>query len=531
MAITLSAICSTLSAQEKSIEVSLNVENVNGEEQRNFVITIGEGNSEKEISWKDNGVIPAEIKEQLQKEGVDIKMLEGDGQVEITVESDNETETKKEIEIIKIQSENDEGHHKQDREIRIDEDGDIMIIKLKKGEDLPDDVKKILEEHDIDIEELKKEGLHESHDRDLKKEHRSIKIKTKDGDGNESIIEWNSDGGDIPDNIQKLLDEEGIELDNEGEHKMIFIGEDSDFKEIKINKESKKLYRIKTIDDDGNEKVIEWNGEGEMPAKMKKHQKLFKKEKKVIEKKSSNRAQLGVMVEETDEGKGVRVIDVIKNTPASASGFKKGYIITAVDGTDVNKIDELLAVLKQYKPGDVAKIEFVSNNKTEVTKVTLGDAAYISSGENQSPNIFIFQNAISGGEFDMFKKVEKCDESGSNTKTVKIIKQIKEETTEENVSKAIDERIIPADRHLDLKSFSVFPNPTAGNLNISFTGNNEPTVVQVTDITGKEVFKETINNFNGSYNKDIDLSNYAKGQFILYVIQNQKIFTESIILQ
>jgi|GEM_PF-1380768 len=518
MAITLSAICNTLTAQEKSIEVSVDVESVDGKEQRNFTVTIGDGSNEKEIVWKDNGEIPAAIKTQLEKEGVDIKMLEGDGAVEVSVEDSSNKKIHKEVEIIKIHSDDNEGHHKQDSELEIAKNGDVMIIKLKDGDDIPDDVRKILEEHDIDIEKLKKEGMHEGHKKEMKMmQKKVIKIKSKNDDGNETIMEWEGDG-EAPAEIQRLLEEEGIDLDDE-DHKMIFIG-DGDQQKIKIDSKATKQYRIKTIDEDGNERVIEWNGEGDMPEEMKKHQDMFQGKKRKTQTSNGNRAQLGIMIEENDEVKGVRVINVVKGSPAEAVGFKEGYNITGVNNKEVNKIDDLLSALKPFKPGSTVNIKFLDGDKASNVNVTLG-------GSSQRSNVYIFKDAMEGDQFNMFKKVEKCDENTTVT-TIKVEKHIE---SEESVDTQTEKRTIPEGRQLKLKSFTAFPNPTANSVNISFTGNNNPTVVQLTDITGKEIFKEVVDNFDGSYSKDVDLSNYASGQYILYVIQNQKIFTESIILQ
>lgn len=525
LAITLSAICNTLTAQEKSIEVSLDVENVNGVEQRNFTVTIGDGNNEKEITWKDNGVIPAEVKAQLEKEGVNIKMLEGDGEVEVTVESDGDKKIEKEVEIIKIHSEESEGHHIQDREISIDDnDSDIRVIKLKAGEELPSDIQQILEDNDIDINQLIEEGINESQKKDLKVvEKKIIKIKTKDGDGNETLMEWNGEG-ETPEDIMKLLEKEGIDLESEGEQKMIFISKDSDATDIKISKETKSQYRIKTIDEQGNEKIIEWNGEGEMPEEMKEHKHMFKEKKIEIRKGSGNKAQLGIMIEEGDYGIGVKVIDVVDGSPADKVGIKKDYIITRVNDKEIDSIDDLLSTLEPFKPGENILIDFMYHDTyTGGVEVTLGGAT------QETANVYIFENAIEGENFDMFKKVEKCDENGNVTAIVKVKKIASD--NEKLTSPEAETRSIPVERQLELKAFSVFPNPTTNNINISFQGNSESTVVQVTDISGKEIFKDVVDDFSGSYNKDLDLSNYAKGQYILYVIQNQKVFTESIILQ
>jgi len=521
MAIILSAICNNLAAQEKSIEVSVDIENVNGKEQRNFTVTIGEGSVENEIAWKDNGEIPADIKAQLEKEGVDINMLEGDDDVKVTLDDSKNKKVETAIEIIKISSDDNEGHHKQDKEVENNEDGDILIIKLKDGEELPDDIKKILDEHDIDIEEIKKEGLRTGHKKGTKiLRKKAIKIKTKDEEGNEMIMEWNGDG-EAPATIQKLLEEEGIDLDEEGEHKMIFISEGNGAQKVKTSKESRKLYRIKTLDEGGNEKIIEWNGEGEMPSEIKEHKNMFKQKNIKTNRSNRNKAQLGIMIEENENSAGVRVIDVVDGSPASAAGLEDGYSITAINDKKVNSIDELLSVLQPFEPEETINVKFNYEGGNGNVDITLG-------GVSTENNIFIFKDAIQGEDFDMFKKVEKCDETG-NTKTTIKIKTVSEEQIKE--TKKVETRTIPTERQLELSSFSAFPNPTSDKVFISFMASKKPTVIQVTDITGKEIFKEVVDDFTGYYSKDLDLSSFAKGQYILYVIQDQKIYTESIILQ
>lgn len=515
VAILMSAICNSLTAQEKSVEVSVDVEVVNGEEQRNVLITIGEGAETKEIKWKDNGNVPSEIQEILEKEGIDIKMLSGDDEVEVTVESIDVKKVKKEVEIIKIISEEGDGEHVKDFEIDRDDDREITIIKIKGNQEIPKDVQKLLDEHDIDIEELKKEALHEAKDHNTKViKKKSIKIKTKDEDGNESLIEWDGNDGNIPEDIQKLLEEEGIELEGDGEHKMIFIGDDSEIQDINISKEAKKQYRMKIIDEDGNEKIIEWNGEGEMPEEMKKMEQSGKKKVRVIKKKSSNRAQLGVMIEDHDQG--VKVVGLVDGMPAEKIGMKVGSIITKVNDNKIHKIQDLLAAIRPYSPGETITIDYLEGeNEYRDVKVYLKRA-----DAEEHPNRFIFKDAAEGNTqiFELLREVTGCDPKENMT-------------NEEVVNEWRTNQKIPNDRKLSLKNFVAYPNPTSGIVNINFQGNNEPTLIQLTDITGKVVHKETINNFDGNYSKDIDLGDYVKGQFILFVVQNEKIFTESIILQ
>ena len=86
-------------------------------------------------------------------------------------------------------------------------------------------------------------------------------------------------------------------------------------------------------------------------------------------------------------------------------------------------------------------------------------------------------------------------------------------------------------KDLTLNMVNIFPNPTNGVVQIQFKGEAVPTKVTVTDISGREVFKDETNNFDGNYNRQIDVSSAAKGTLLLTVSQGKKNFTEKIILE
>jgi len=84
---------------------------------------------------------------------------------------------------------------------------------------------------------------------------------------------------------------------------------------------------------------------------------------------------------------------------------------------------------------------------------------------------------------------------------------------------------------LKLKDFKAYPNPTDGKVQVNFKGDNSPAIIQVIDAAGKSVYKETLNDFNGVYNKELDLRKANSGPLFLYIIQNQKVFTDNIIIE
>ena len=68
-------------------------------------------------------------------------------------------------------------------------------------------------------------------------------------------------------------------------------------------------------------------------------------------------------------------------------------------------------------------------------------------------------------------------------------------------------------------------------MKINFSGLKVPTVIQVLDLNGKEVYSEKLDEFDGSYNKEIDIKNEAKGTLILKIKQGDKVITQKIIVE
>jgi len=84
---------------------------------------------------------------------------------------------------------------------------------------------------------------------------------------------------------------------------------------------------------------------------------------------------------------------------------------------------------------------------------------------------------------------------------------------------------------LKLETIKVFPNPSEGQVNVSFQGPKGQVEVRVTDINGKVIFSEVLNQLDGVYNMQLDLNKAAKGNLILSILQGEKVYNERISLQ
>lgn len=75
----------------------------------------------------------------------------------------------------------------------------------------------------------------------------------------------------------------------------------------------------------------------------------------------------------TQADHGVAVITVEQGGPADAAGLQPGDIITALDGTELNTVEDLLAALREHSPGDQIPLTIMRGGKQQQVQVTLGD--------------------------------------------------------------------------------------------------------------------------------------------------------------
>ncbi len=81
--------------------------------------------------------------------------------------------------------------------------------------------------------------------------------------------------------------------------------------------------------------------------------------------------KLGVSVQDTEDGKGVNVIEVDEDGNAAKAGIKEEDIITEVDGKAVNSADEIAKLIKENKDKVSVKVKLLRKGKTETVEVKI----------------------------------------------------------------------------------------------------------------------------------------------------------------
>jgi len=73
--------------------------------------------------------------------------------------------------------------------------------------------------------------------------------------------------------------------------------------------------------------------------------------------------KLGVKIQDTEEGNGVKVIDVAENSVAEKAGVMKDDIITEISGQKINNTDDIRALLSEDEKRESFKIKLMRNGK------------------------------------------------------------------------------------------------------------------------------------------------------------------------
>jgi serine protease Do len=81
--------------------------------------------------------------------------------------------------------------------------------------------------------------------------------------------------------------------------------------------------------------------------------------------------KIGIKAQDTEDGKGVKVLDVDDESPASKAGLKEGDVITQFDGKDVNGANQLAELARVAKTKPSVKIKLNRGGKVQELNVKI----------------------------------------------------------------------------------------------------------------------------------------------------------------
>ncbi len=86
---------------------------------------------------------------------------------------------------------------------------------------------------------------------------------------------------------------------------------------------------------------------------------------------SGNTPRLGLSIQDTDDGKGVEVINVDEDGNAAKAGIKEDDVITHVNDKEVNSADEISKLMKENKDKVSVRMQVKRDGKTQNIEVRI----------------------------------------------------------------------------------------------------------------------------------------------------------------
>ena len=324
------------------------------------------------------------------------------------------------------------------------------------------------------------------------------------------------------------------------------------------------------------------------------HSEYFSIEFKGEDKGKEPKAFLGVYPSDNPEGEGVMLDEIIANTGAAAAGLHNGDVLVSIDGQALQSEHSLHQVLTTRQPNDQIRIVYIRNGQSLETVATLssrrtdsfqklerdpcqvfigvmisgqgseGKGAYVSGVIPKTPAetagmqagdvilaiddvetntheaVLVERNKHQPGEWFSMSvlrsgeviEVEAQFQTCDPQKPAETLADPSAETLADPSAEASAQAdpVLQTDYSLQLHDYSAFPNPTYGELNISFKADAKPSVVRISDTSGRVIFEENLPKFDGYYARQLDLQNATPGLLLLSIQQEDRVINKKLVL-
>jgi hypothetical protein len=241
-----------------------------------------------------------------------------------------------------------------------------------------------------------------------------------------------------------------------------------------------------------------------------------------------------IRIEEGEDGKKTVIIENEDGTTKEIimDGEKGAYMIDE-DG-NLNKVNDEAVWIDNE--GEITTLEVEVDDGANTIMIKENGTAIDIKDLDESKNVWVYTSDDGPGvgeDVEVFVEVIKKKE-GNETIVIKkkvILKTVGEKDLGNFEKSGVD--LKPRqDNTLELEKLVFAPNPSDGKFTLKFNSpDSEKIIVQIFDLNGKKVYEETVKNFDGEYNKKIDISSEGQGIYFLKIRQGSKFNTRKIILE
>lgn len=267
-----------------------------------------------------------------------------------------------------------------------------------------------------------------------------------------------------------------------------------------------------------------------------------------MEKMRTPRAFLGVTAGDDENMDGAVIGSVEEGSSAEKMGLKEGDVIRSVNGEAIEDLGDLSEKISAMRPGEKVTLKIDRSGTEQELSGELGEREMHFNFNFDMPEGEHFHFDFEGldeeqkehfrqemeelqREMDKLREEIK-DEFGNELRSETRMTIQSRKLTDEEKAMLKDKGVKGLDNELELGDLSTFPNPSNGFFRIHFdvpaAGDLE---VDVHDASGERVYQEKITGYNGRYERTLDLSDKAAGNYFLVIRQNGKATSRKLIKQ
>jgi len=254
---------------------------------------------------------------------------------------------------------------------------------------------------------------------------------------------------------------------------------------------------------------------------------------------SDTRAFLGVTPsEEESEGQGVVIGHVEEGSAAEKMGLQAGDRITSINGESVSDFDALAERIRSMQPGDQITVNALRDGQVQEYSGSLGERKshrYHKGTEGMEG--FRWNGMAPEDRVALRREMDQLRQEMNELRR-ELGKEIRREVrVRVETRKPSDEELallrkkgVAVDKELALDGLRAFPNPSNGFYRLQFElAERGDLAVDVHDAKGERVYQERIVGFRGRYERTLDLSDQAAGNYFLVIAQGGKAATVKLV--
>ncbi|MBK8498495.1 MAG: PDZ domain-containing protein [Flavobacteriales bacterium] len=239
------------------------------------------------------------------------------------------------------------------------------------------------------------------------------------------------------------------------------------------------------------------------------------------------------------EGEGAVIGSVEENSSAQEMGLRGGDVIRSVNGKAIPDFDALAETIGAMKPEDEVSIEVLRGTERLTLRGTLGEREDMLMQLHGMPgfNGIHFEGMSPADRDELRREMDKLRQEMNELRRdlgrdirreVRINIETRKLSDEEKA--LLRGKGVPVDKELSLGDLRAFPNPSAGFYRLQFDLPERGDLsVDVHDAKGERVYQERIIGFKGRYERTLDLSDQASGNYFLVITQGGRTATQKLV--